>query len=114
MPRLLLSLFAIGLLAYAGVAHAKALESIRAAHHMECGAVMGADDWNGEDIHGNLSALEAEICRAIGVAILGDAGSVTIQAFPAEPEALNALKAGAIDLAIGVSPAAFFTDQEAD
>lgn len=106
MPRLLLSLFAIGLLAYAGVAHAKALESIRAAHHMECGAVMGADDWNGEDIHGNLSALEAEICRAIGVAILGDAGSVTIQAFPAEPEALNALKAGAIDLAIGVSPAA--------
>jgi general L-amino acid transport system substrate-binding protein len=106
MPRLPLSLLAFGLLSHVGVAHAQTLESIRAAHHMECGAVIGADDWNGEDIHGNLSALESEICRAIGVAILGDAGSVTIQAFPAESEALNALKVGAIQLAIGVSPSA--------
>ena len=73
---------------------------------MECGIVTGADDWNGEDVHGNLSALEAEICRAVAVAIFGDAESLTIQAFPAEPEALNALKAGAIQLAIGISPSA--------
>ena len=31
---------------------------------------------------------------------------LTIQSFPAEPEALNALKAGAIQLAIGISPSA--------
>jgi general L-amino acid transport system substrate-binding protein len=106
MPRLLLSLFAGSLLAYASVARAQTLESIRAAHHMECGTVVGADDWNGEDVHGNLSALEAEVCRAIAVTILGDASAVTIQAFPAELEALNALKAGTIQLAIGVSPSA--------
>lgn len=106
MPRLLLSLFAGSLLAQASVVHAQTLQSIRAAHHMECGTVAGADDWNGEDLHGNLSALEAEVCRAIAVAILGDADAVKIQAFPAEPEALNALKAGAIQLVIGVSPSA--------
>jgi general L-amino acid transport system substrate-binding protein len=64
------------------------------------------DDWNGEDVHGNLSALEAEICRAVAVAIFGDAANLTIRAFPAEPEALNALKAGTIQLATGISPSA--------
>ena len=106
MTRLLLGLLAGGLLAYASVVHAQTLESIRAAHHMECGTVLGVDDWNGEDIHGNLSALEAEVCRAVAVAIFGDAGSLTIRAFPAEPEALNALKAGTIQLATGISPSA--------
>jgi len=106
MPRLLLSLFAGSLLAQAGVLHAQTLESIRTARHMECGTVLGADDWNAEDIHGNLSALEAEVCRAVGVAILGAADDVTIRAFPAEPEALNALQEGKIQLALGVSPSA--------
>ena len=103
MPRLLLSLLFGGFLAHAGVVHAQTLESIRAAHHMECGTVVSTDDW-GEDVHGNLSALEAEICRAVAVAIFGDADGLTIQAFPGEPEALGALKAGTIHLAIGISP----------
>src|SRR5271157_5534309 len=99
MPRLLLSLLVGGLLAHAGVVHAQTLDSIRAAHHMECGTVLSADDWNGEDVHGNLSALEAEICRAVAVAIFGDAANLTIRAFPAEPEVLNALKAGTVQIA---------------
>ena len=103
---MLLGLIAGGLLAHASVAHAQTLESIRAAHHIECGTVLGADDWNGEDVHGNLSALEAEVCRAVAVAIFGDAGSLTIQVFPAEPELLSALKAGTIQLATGISPSA--------
>jgi general L-amino acid transport system substrate-binding protein len=99
-------LLAGGLVALSSVGHAQTLDSIRAANHMECGTVLGTDDWNGEDIHGNLSALEAEVCRAVAIAIFGDAGSLTIQAFPAELEALEALKAGAIQLAIGISPSA--------
>jgi general L-amino acid transport system substrate-binding protein len=106
-PCLLLpSLLATVSVLLSGVVHAQSLDSIRAAHHMECGTVLGADDWNGEDIHGNLSALEAEVCRAVAVAIFGDAGNLTIQAFPAEPEALDALKAGTIQLAVGISPSA--------
>ena len=101
MRGLLMGLFAGMLMAFAGVVDAQTLDSIRTAHRLECGTVAAVDDWNGEDVHGNLSALEAEVCRAVAVAILGDAGSVAIQVFPAEPEALDALKAGAIQLAIG-------------
>ena len=75
MFRLLANLLTIGCMAFAGAAHAQTLDSIRAAKHMECGTVIGADDWNGEDMHGNLSALEAEICRAVAIAIFGDAGA---------------------------------------
>ena len=106
MLRLLSGLLAVGLMALASVVHAQTLDSIRSAHHMECGTVLGADDWNGEDVHGNLSALEAQVCRAVAIAIFGDESSLTIQAFPAEPEALHALKAGTIQLAIGISPSA--------
>jgi general L-amino acid transport system substrate-binding protein len=106
MRRLLLSLLATCLAVLSTIAQGQVLESIRASKHLACGAVMGVDDWNGEDLHGNLSALEAEVCRAVAVAILGDASAVTIQNFPAEPEALNALKAGTIQLAIGVTPSA--------
>lgn len=104
MLRLLLGLLAGGLMALASAGYAQTPDSIRAGHHMECGTVLSADDWNGEDIHGNLSALGAEICRAVAVAIFGDADKLTIQPFPAEPEALNALKEGTIQLAIGISP----------
>jgi general L-amino acid transport system substrate-binding protein len=106
MRRLLLVFLVSGLLAHAGLAQAQTLESIRAARHLECGTVVSMDDWNGEDVHGNLSGLEAEICRAVAVAILGDADGLHIQAFPGEPEALSALKAGTIQLAIGISPSA--------
>jgi general L-amino acid transport system substrate-binding protein len=100
------SLLAGVLMALASAVHAQTLDSIRATHHMECGIILAADDWNGEDVHGNLSALGAEVCRAVDVAIFGNADNLTIQAFPAELEALNALKAGAIQLAIGISPSA--------
>jgi general L-amino acid transport system substrate-binding protein len=80
------------------------LASIKASHHFDCGTVQSIDDWNGEDVHGNLSSLGGEICRAVAVAILGDEEGLAIQAFPAELEALSALKSGAIQLAVGISP----------
>ena len=89
-----------------GTAQAQTLAAVRAAHHLSCGTVQGADDWNGEDIHGDLSALGAEICRAVAVAILGATDGLGIPVFPAEPEALDALKAGKIQLVIGISPSA--------
>ncbi|MDB5403946.1 MAG: hypothetical protein JWQ55_5964 [Rhodopila sp.] len=104
MFRLLHGFLLAGFLSLCGVAHAQTLSAIRAAHHLNCGTVQGADDWNGQDVHGNLSALGAEICRAVAVAILGTQDGLAIPVFPAEPEALDALKAGTIQLAIGISP----------
>ena len=104
MFRLACGLFVLGLLSLTGAAHAQTLAAIRAAHHLDCGTVQGVDDWNGEDVHGDLSGLGGEICRAVAVAILGDAEGLAIHAFPAEPEALAALKAGGVQLAVGISP----------
>ncbi len=87
-------------------ANTQTLAAVRASHRLACGTVQGFDDWNGQDIHGNLSALGAEICRAVAVAMLGNEDGLTIAVFPAEPEALAALKAGTIQLAIGISPSA--------
>jgi general L-amino acid transport system substrate-binding protein len=106
MLRSLLGLTIVGLLSVCGVAHAQTLAEVRASHHLACGTVQGVDDWNGQDIHGNLSALGAEICRAVAVAILGSDKDLTVPAFPGEPEALDALKNGAIQLVIGISPSA--------
>jgi general L-amino acid transport system substrate-binding protein len=87
-------------------ADAQTLDAVRAAGHLACGTVQPVDDWNDKDLHGDLSGLGAEICRAVATAILGDPTKTTIAEFPAEPEALGALKSGAIQLAVGVSPGA--------
>ena len=102
LPRFLV----LGLLSLASVVNAQTLSSIKSTRHLDCGTVHGVDDWNGEDIHGDLSALGGEICRAVAVAILGDSQGLSIHAFPAEPETLAALKAGEIQLAVGISPSA--------
>src|ERR1700733_11368588 len=99
MSHWLSGIFFFGLLALAPAAEGGTLEAIKNSRHLDCGAVQSVDDWNGEDVHGDLSALGGEICRAVAVAILGDAEGLTIRAFPGEPEALEALKTGSIQLA---------------
>ena len=106
MSRLVQGFLALALLSLSCAAHAQTLAAIRASHHFNCGTVLSMDDWNGADVHGNLSDLGGEICRAVAIAILGDTDGLTIQAFPAEPEALSALKQGAVQLAVGISPSA--------
>ena len=98
-----------GLLPLCRPAHAQILSAIRSADHLDCATLQGVDDWNGMDIHGDLSGLGAEICRAVATAILGtpDLGTpdkLTIHVFPGEPEALAALKDGNVALAVGISP----------
>ena len=106
MIRLLNVSLIVACFSFCGAAHAQTLAAVRAAHHVTCGTVQGADDWNGEDVHGNLSALGAEVCRAVAVAIIGAEDGLTIPVFPAEPEALSALKAGTADLVVGITPSA--------
>ncbi len=105
LPRLLI-LGILGLLSLVSTTNAQTLASIKASQHLDCGTVQSVDDWSGEDVHGDLSALGAEICRAVAVAILGSSQGLTLNAFPAEPEALAALKAGKVQLVVGVSPSA--------
>ena len=97
-------LMVLALIAWPLMPRAQVLGAVRASGHLACGVVQGADDWNGEDLHGDLSAFEGEICRAVAAAILGDAGAAEIHDFPGELEALKALQSGSVQLAVGVSP----------
>jgi general L-amino acid transport system substrate-binding protein len=80
------------------------LAAIRANGRLDCAVVASLEDWNGADIHGDLSAFESEICRGLAAAVLGDAGKAAVHAFPGEPETVVALRAGQVQVAIGLSP----------
>ena len=98
-----LPLLALVLLALAPAARADTLADIKSSRHFECGTVQNVDDW-GDETHGDLSELGADICRAVAVAALGDAAAATIHAFPGEPEAV--LASGQLQLVVGLTPSA--------
>ena len=68
---------------------------------LRCAVVAEQDDWTKADQHGDLSALNTEICRAVAAA---RGASLVITNFPVEQSALNALRAGKEDIAAGITP----------
>jgi general L-amino acid transport system substrate-binding protein len=90
-----------------GQAHAAGtLEQVRAAGQLRCGVVMATEDWNKVDLHGDLSSLDVELCKAVGVAALGEHVKVDITPFNSEAEAEQGLSESRVDLVMGVTPTA--------
>ena len=81
------------------------LTAVQARKVLACGVVAEAQDWNKDDLHGDLSPLESEICRAVAVAALGRPEAARIVPLPAEAEALAALRDGRVDVVVGLTPA---------
>ena len=82
------------------------LDAIRHAGTIGCGVVTEIPEYNKQDRHGGLAALDLEICKAIAVAALGDAAQMKPSSFPVEREALLALQKGEVDVVVGVTPSA--------
>ncbi len=105
-------LLAIAFGASAGLARAAdptpsgTLAAVKARRKLLCATITETNDWNKSDLHGDLSPLGAEICRAMAVATLGGAEAVEIVPAPAEEEALAALKDGRVDVVVGATPSA--------
>lgn len=97
-PHLVLAsaLFFVNLLpqAFAG----SMLSKIRAAGTLTCGLDTEEPEWTLADAHGNHSAFDTDICKAVAVAVLGANAKFTIKFFRDEASSLAALKAGEIDL----------------
>lgn len=85
---------------------AHSMEAVEHNGKLACGTIEAAEDWNGQDQHGDLSVLTTEFCHAVAAAIFGDASKVNIVAYPGEPDALAGLHSGALQLVMGVSPSA--------
>lgn len=104
MTRLIGALLALGV-AQAGLAE-PTLERVRAAGMLHCGVVIAPEDWNKVDLHGDLSALDVEVCKAVGVAALGEQVKVDLTPFDSEMQAEQGLESRRVDLVVGVTPRA--------
>ncbi len=82
------------------------IPAIHGAGRLVCGTVDPVDDWDGRGEHGNLSSLGSAVCEAVAVAVLGPKAPVELVPFPAETEALQALKDKQVHLVVGLSPSA--------
>jgi len=75
-----------------------------AAGHVTCGVIVEPLDWNKEDLHGSLAALDAEMCSAVSTALFGRPDRVTLKPYQVERDGLIAVQKGEADLVVGVTP----------
>jgi general L-amino acid transport system substrate-binding protein len=80
------------------------LQQIQSAGVLRCGVVVAREDWNKVDLHGDLSSLHAEICKAVGIAALGTRAKIDIKIFNSEAEAEEGLSQSRVELVVGVTP----------
>ena len=93
------------LLLLSGTARAgSVLDELKKTGVLSCGVVTAPNDETVDDTHGNLSAFGAEICRAVGAAVLGPKTRVTIARYPSEALAYQNLQQGNLALFVGATP----------
>ena len=80
------------------------LDKVRAAGSLTCGVVSDEDDYSEADTHGNLTALGADMCRALAAEIFADAGRARFLTLRDEPEGLRAVRDGKVDILFGATP----------
>ena len=86
------------------IAAGATLRQIQAAGELHCGVVVAREDWNKVDLHGDLSSLDVEICKAVGIAALGTRAKIDITTFNSELEAEQSLNHSRVELVVGVTP----------
>jgi general L-amino acid transport system substrate-binding protein len=72
------------------------LSRIRAANTLNCGVDFEEAEYSNSDSHGNHSAFDLELCKAIAVAVLGSHAVTKIVSYRDEADALTGLQSGAI------------------
>jgi general L-amino acid transport system substrate-binding protein len=83
----------------AATAHAgKTLDKIKAEHALRCGVDFEEAEYSTRDAHGNHSAFDLDVCKAIAVAVLGPNAHFTAVPYRDEEDALNGLKSGEIEV----------------
>lgn len=95
----------LSIVCFVATAHAGAtLDKIRAAGSLPCGISTEEPEYSTQDAHGNHSAFDLDICKAVAVAVLGPNAKFTVVPYRDEQDALNALRSGEIALLATGSP----------
>jgi general L-amino acid transport system substrate-binding protein len=93
------------LVAGTATAHAgTTLERIKSAGSLPCGINTEEPEYSTQDAHGNHSAFDLDICKAVSVAVLGPNAKFTVVPYRDEQDALKALRSGEIALLATGSP----------
>ncbi len=80
------------------------LAKIKAAGELRCGVDFEEAEYSTQDAHGNHSAFDLDVCKAVAVAVLGRNAKFSVVPYRDEEDALKGLKAGeAALLATGTS-----------
>jgi general L-amino acid transport system substrate-binding protein len=74
------------------------LDRVRASGELVCGVNVEVGDYSRSDDHGAREAFDRDLCRAVGVAILGPAAKVMMKNFPDDVASVAALRKGNVDL----------------
>jgi general L-amino acid transport system substrate-binding protein len=85
----------LGLLA---CVQAQTLARVRAAKTLRCGTIAETPEYSSSDDHGPRSAFDADLCRAVAVAVLGPRARTAITTYPDDVAAVAALHARRVDL----------------
>lgn len=76
MKKLMMTLAALSVAVPAGVAQAATLDKVRSAGVLACGVSEGVPGFSNPNSEGRWEGLDADICRAVAAAVLGDADAV--------------------------------------
>ena len=91
-----------GVLVLCGAAHAadgaSTLARVRAAGVLRCGVDAEEAEYSTTDDHGNRAAFDADLCRAVAIAVLGANARIATASFPDDAAAMAALAGGDVDL----------------
>jgi general L-amino acid transport system substrate-binding protein len=74
------------------------LSRVRSAGVLRCGSDVEQAEYSTSDDHGNRAAFDADLCRAVAVAVLGSNAKVAAKEYPDDAAAMAALIAGDIDM----------------
>jgi general L-amino acid transport system substrate-binding protein len=83
---------------------ATTLDKIRSSGTLACGINIEEPEYTLEDAHGNHSAFDIDICKAVAAAVLGPGAKFTIKSYRDEADSLKALSSGEIALLATGSP----------
>jgi len=81
----------------ASSAYAGTLQDVQARGMLSCGVSTGLPGFSELDKAGNMMGIDADVCRAVAAAVLGDASKVSFKPLTAK-ERFTALQSGEIDM----------------
>lgn len=95
----------------AGIASAQTMADVQARGTLKCGSNEGLAGFASPDANGNMQGFDVSLCRAIAVAVLGDAQAVEFVPLTSQTR-FTALAAGEVDVLVRNSTWTFSRDTD--